>query len=97
MSLFTTIFSIIFSILVIPYVTLNVMLLIFLMDDNCWELLPELFNPIIIYKGHKVNYFGCFMLMICYHAIFAPFALGYWIYKLGKLFVWLCTIGRETK
>ena len=75
-------------------IVVNVLVFVFIMDDN-WELLPELFNPIIIYKGHKVNYFGCFMLMIFYHAILAPLAVGYWIYKLGKLFVWLCTVGRR--
>ena len=75
-------------------IVLNFATLIFVMDNN-WELLTELFNPIIIYKGHKVNYFGCFILMIFYHALFSPFAIGYWVYMLGKLFVWLCTVGRR--
>lgn len=75
-------------------IVVNIIVLTFVMDNN-WDLLPELFNPIIIYKGHKVNYFGCFMLMIFYHAIFFPFAIGYWAYMLGRFFVWLCTIGRK--
>ena len=75
-------------------ISINITMLTFIMDDN-WKLLPELFNPITIYKGHKVNYFGCFMLMIVYHAIFVPFAVGYWVYMFGKLFVWLCTVGRR--
>ena len=73
----------------------NAMLFIFVVDDNSWEMLPELFNPITIYKNHQINYFGCFMLMIFYHAIFAPFAIGYWVYMLGKLFVWFCRVGRK--
>lgn len=75
-------------------IVINVTMLVFVIDDS-WELLPELFNPITIYKGHKVNYFGCFVLMIFYHAIFAPFAVGYWVYMLWELFVWLCTVGRK--
>ena len=75
-------------------IIINVIVLIFVMDDN-WELLPELFNPITIYKGHKVNYFGCFVLMIFYHAILSHFAAGYWAYMFGRLFVWLCTVGRR--
>lgn len=90
MSLLTALFCVLVAIDIVA----NVMVLVFVMDDN-WELLPELFNPIIIYKGHKVNYFGCFMLMVFYHAILAPFAIGYWVYMFGKLFVWLCTVGRR--
>ena len=86
--------TILFWILAAVDIVINVIVLLFAMDDN-WELFPELFNPIIIYKGHKVNYFGCFMVMIFYHAILSPFAIGYWIYMLGKLFVWLCTVGRR--
>ena len=86
--------TILFCILAAVDIVINIIVLIFVMDDN-WELLPELFNPIIIYKGHKVNYFGCFMLMIFYHAILSPFAIGYWVYMLSKLFVWLCTVGRR--
>ena len=86
--------TILFCILAAVDIIINIIVLIFVMDDN-WELIPELFNPIIIYKGHKVNYFGCFMLMIFYHAILAPFAAGYWVYMFGRLFVWLCTVGRR--
>ena len=90
------------SLLTIPFYAIialdivsNIMMLLFMVEDNGWDLLPELFNPIIIYKEHKVNYFGCFMVMIFYHAIFSPFAIGYWMYMLSKLFVWLCTVGRR--
>lgn len=86
--------TILFYILAAVDIVINITVLTFVMDDN-WELLPELFNPIIIYKRHKVNYFGCFMLMIFYHAILSPFAIGYWVYMLSKLFVWLCTVGRR--
>ena len=85
---------ILFCVLAAVDIVINVVVFVFIMDDG-WAVLPELFNPIIIYKGHKVNFFGCFMLMIFYHAILAPFAVGYWIYMLGKLFVWLCTVGRR--
>lgn len=73
-------------------IVINAIALIIVVDDN-WKFIPELFNPIIIYKRYPVNYFGCFMLMIFYHAILMPLAIGYWIYMLGKLFVWLCTVG----
>ena len=86
--------EILFYIFISIEIVINVLMLIFVMDGN-WEALPKLFNPITIYKGHKVNYFGCCMLMIFYHAILAPFAVGYWIYMLGKLFVWLCAVGRR--
>ena len=81
-------------VLIAADIVINVVVLRFIIEDG-WELLPELFNPIIIYKEHKVNYFGCFVLAIFYHAIFSPFAVGYWVYMLGKLFVWLCTVGRR--
>lgn len=86
--------AIIFCVLAAIDIVTNILMLLFVMDDN-WRILPELFNPIIIYKRHKVNYFGCFMLMIFYTAILSPLAIGYWIYMLGKLFVWLCTVGRR--
>jgi hypothetical protein len=86
--------TILFCILAAADIVVNIVMLIFVTDDD-WDLLPKLFNPIIIYKAYKVNYFGCFMLMIFYHAIFSPFAIGYWIYMLGKLFVWLCAVGRR--
>ena len=85
---------VVFCVLVAIDIIINVVTLAFVVDDN-WDVLPELFNPIVIYKEHKVNYFGCFMLVIFYHVIFAPFAVGYWVYMLGKLFVWLCTVGRK--
>jgi hypothetical protein len=75
-------------------IVINAIVLISVADDN-WRLIPELFNPIIIYKVHQVNYFGCFMLMIFYHTILMPLAIGYWVYMLGKLFIWLCTVGRR--
>lgn len=90
MSLLTALFCVFVAIDIV----VNAIVLIFIMDDN-GELLPMLFNPIIIYKAHKVNYFGCFILMIFYHTIFAPFAVIYWVYMLGKLFIWLCTVGRK--
>lgn len=86
--------TLLFCILAAVDIIINIIVLIFVMDDG-WELLPQLFNPIIIYKSHKVNYFGCFMLMIFYTAILLPFAVGYWVYMLGKFFVWLCTVGRR--
>ena len=86
--------TILFCILAAVDIVFNVILFIFIADDN-WELLHELFNPVTIYKEHRVNYFGCLMLMMFYHAILAPFAVGYWIYMLSKLFVWLCTVGRR--
>lgn len=90
MSLLTILFCIIAAVDIV----INVMVLVIVVNDY-WELLPELFNPIIIYKEHKVNYFGCFMLMIFCHVILSPFAIGYWLYMLSKLFVWLCTVGRR--
>lgn len=66
-----------------------------LFEGKDWELLPQLFNPVKIYAIHKVNYFGCFMIMLAYHIVFPLIAIGYWLYMLGKLFVILCTVGRR--
>lgn len=76
-------------------IVVNVILFIFCVEETEWQIFSEFFNPIKIYKNYKVNYFGCFMLMLVYHAIFLPFAIGYWLYKLGWLFCKLCTIGRK--
>lgn len=76
-------------------IILNLMQFGFLLDDGSWDMLPELFNPRVIYAEHNVNYFGCLMVMLFYHVIFSPFAVGYWLYMLGWLFVKLCTIGRR--
>lgn len=86
--------TVLFCIIIAADIIINIVMLGFEIDND-WKLLPELFNPIIIYKRHKVNHFGCFMLMIFYTVIFSPLAIGYWIYMLGKLFVWLCTVGRR--
>ena len=74
---------------------LNFIFFAFCVEENEWQMIPQLFNPIVIYKNHKVNYFGCFVLMLVYHVIFLPFAVGYWLYKLGWLFCKLCTVGRK--
>ena len=86
--------TILFCVLAAVDIIINVIMLILVWGDN-WGLIPKLFNPIIIYKDRKVNYFGCFVLMIFYHALLFPFAIGYWVYMLGRLFVWLCTVGRR--
>lgn len=87
-------FTLLFYILAAIDIVINAIVFIFVADDN-WDLLPELFNPITVYEEYQVNYFGCFILTIFYHAILIPFAVGYWIYMLGKLFVWLCTVERR--
>ena len=53
--------------------------------DWVWD---EVYNPIIIYKHYKVNYFGCFLLTLFFHIIFLLPAPFFWLYK-------LCTVGRE--
>ena len=48
----------------------------------------EYVNPKWIWKHYRVNWFGCFWLIILFSLI-SPFGtLGYWFYK-------LCTIGRK--
>lgn len=48
----------------------------------------ELFNPITIYKEHKVNYFGAFLLTLFSNCFLFIYAICFWFYK-------LCTIGRK--
>ena len=77
----------ILNVFIIVYILLNTMLMCFVHDES-WDIIPELINPIVMYKRKKVNYFGCFVLTLVSHILFAPFAIGYWLYK-------LCTIGRR--
>lgn len=48
----------------------------------------EFVNPIYLYNQIKVNWFGVILLTLIWHMLFAPFAIGYWFYK-------LCTVGRN--
>lgn len=48
----------------------------------------ELFNPITIYKEHKVNYFGAFLLTLFSNCFLFIYAICFWFYK-------LCTVGRK--
>lgn len=45
-------------------------------------------NPWLIHKCNKVNWFGAIFIYLLYFAIVPMFAL------IG-LFIWLCTVGRE--
>lgn len=72
-------------------------LLLILLVENVVELqvIPEFFNPVIIYRNNNVNYFGSLMVMLFYHILLFPFAVAYWLYMIGWLFVKLCTIRRR--
>lgn len=48
----------------------------------------EFLNPITIYNTIKVNIFGTILITILFNTILAPYAIGYWVYK-------ICTIGRN--
>lgn len=48
----------------------------------------EFLNPIIIYNTIKVNIFGTILITILLNTILAPYAIGYWVYK-------VCTVGRK--
>ena len=48
----------------------------------------NLLNPIVIYRNHKVNIFGCIVLTLLGNIAFCPAAPFYWFYK-------LCTVGRR--
>ena len=50
--------------------------------------LDELFNPITIYKEHKVNYFGAFLITLFSNCFLFIYAICFWFYK-------LCTVGRK--
>lgn len=45
-------------------------------------------NPCWIYHNVKVNIFGVIFITILANFLVAPYAIGYWLYK-------LCTIGRR--
>lgn len=45
-------------------------------------------NPLVIYKGMHVNWFGAILLAVIANVMSLPFALLYWLYK-------LCTVGRN--
>ena len=46
------------------------------------------FNPFVIYKKRKVNWFGALLIAIIFNIMFPFVALLYWIYK-------ICTVGRK--
>ena len=48
----------------------------------------ELFNPITIYKEHKVNYFGTLLITLFSNCFLFIYAICFWFCK-------LCTIGRK--
>ena len=62
--------------------------LVFLVATSDGLELEELFNPNRIYRSHKVNWFGAYLLAISSFLCMTPFALMFYIYK-------LCTIGRK--
>ena len=75
---------------------INFLLLILLTKNVvALQVIPEFFNPVIIYRNNNVNYFGSLMVMLFYHILLLPFAVAYWMYMIGRLFVKLCTIGRR--
>ena len=83
------------AIIILAHVAINIFVYRFLVDDDQWCVLPELFNPVTIYKNHKVNYFGALMICLGFTILFPTLAIGYWIYCLLWLFYKLCTIGRK--
>ena len=52
------------------------------------EFYNKLFNPITIYKNHKVNYFGAFLITLFSNCFLFIHAICFWFYK-------LCTVGRK--
>ena len=48
----------------------------------------RLFNPKVIYKNIKVNWFGAYFLATVAFICMTPAAIIYWFYK-------LCTVGRR--
>ena len=54
-------------------------------DELDWE---TIFNPVVIYKKTRVNWFGAFFLGIIAFILATPIALVFYIYK-------LCTVGRR--
>lgn len=48
----------------------------------------EFVNPVYLYGGGHLNWFGAIFIALIWNALFAPFAIFYWIYK-------LCTVGRK--
>jgi Gpi18-like mannosyltransferase len=48
----------------------------------------EFVNPMYLYEGGNLNWFGAIFIALIWNLLFAPFALIYWMYK-------LCTAGRN--
>ena len=48
----------------------------------------HILTPTGLYKHYKINYFGCFWLILLANLLCPLFTIGFWFYK-------LCTIGRK--
>ena len=70
------------------YGVITLMLDAFGLSINGIDCIPNLLNPVCIYKENKVNIFGCIMLAFIGHIFFPWYALPYWLCV-------LCTIGRR--
>ena len=45
-------------------------------------------NPLEVYKNYRVNYFGCFVVVLFFNLLCPLISISYWFYK-------LCTVGRK--
>lgn len=81
----------IFHILLALYIGLTLIIAavdLFYEYDNLMEYLNQYLNPVYVYRHHKVNHVGCFMLSLAYYLYLIWFVLPYWFYI-------LCTVGRR--
>ena len=78
------------NILLMIYIAVNVIGLVICLIglEGGYIFWSSVFNPKVIYKSIKVNWFGAYLLAIIAFICMTPAAIIFWIHK-------LCTIGRR--
>lgn len=80
------------DILLMIYIAVNivglVICLVGLELEGGYVFWSGIFNPKVIYKGMKVNWFGAYLLATVAFICMTPAAIIFWIYK-------LCAVGRR--
>jgi hypothetical protein len=78
------------NILLMIYIAVNIIGLVmcFIGLTGGYVYWGRVFNPKVIYKDIKVNWFGAYLLATIAFICMTPAAIIFWIYK-------LCTVGRR--
>ena len=70
------------------YIIITTIIPAILMFESEFKVGLQWVNPVVIYDNVAVNWFGCIVLTILAHIAAGPWAVFYWLYKLG-------TVGRK--